>query len=81
MGGGDEVPWSENDAELVCKAQAAHRAAMRLAFLKGQHPRSAASPLPPHSWHGSVLGFGKPSLNFRDSVSERQHLLCGCYSP
>ena len=41
MGADGEVPWSEADAELVCKAQAVHRGRARLAFLMGQHRRQA----------------------------------------
>ena len=41
MGADGEVPWSEANAELVCKAQAVHRGRARLAFLMGQHRRQA----------------------------------------
>jgi len=56
VGDGGVVPWSEEEANQVCKAQAAQSQLVRLAFCMGQHPRcEGASPLSRHLPHDLVL--------------------------
>lgn len=56
VGEGGLVPWNEEEANEVCKAQATQSQQVRLAFCMGQHPRcKGASPLSRHLPHDLVL--------------------------